>query len=86
MIAVLVDSRHIGSSGWVAVRHTQKVRVYGIEGNTGGALVQIHVNNDHKEAMVCSADSVFGLPTHATRIMAKIVKINEESRISVDLE
>ena len=90
MIAVLIDSRKIGSSGWINVRSTQKVRVRGMQ---GGDQVLIHWGSDGipqlysmvDKSLIVNEDTTF-LINGQEVVKAEIVKVSEGSRIYVDLE
>lgn len=81
MIAVLIDSRKVGTSGWINVRSTQKILVQGME--EGDHL--IIYSGDTAEPIVVMEDCEIPL-TGQKNVRAEIVKISETSRISVDLE
>ncbi|MEK0324163.1 MAG: hypothetical protein QQN63_00530 [Nitrosopumilus sp.] len=81
MIAVLIDSRKIGSSGWINVRSTQAIRVRGMQ---GGDQVLIHWGSDGIPLEVLD-DGEFPV-NDEINVKAEIVKVSEGSRIYVDLE
>jgi hypothetical protein len=81
MIAVLIDSRKVGSSGWINVRSTQKVRVSGMQ---EGDQLLIHWGSDGIPLEVLG-DGEFPV-NGEMNVKAEIVKVSETSRIYVDLE
>ena len=81
MIAVLIDSRKVGSSGWINVRSTQKVRVQGMQ---EGDQVLVHWGGERTPLEVLG-DGEFPV-NDETNVKAEIVKVSETSRIYVDLE
>jgi len=86
MIAVLIDSIKPGSSGWVAVRHTRKIKVSGA--NHPDDSVVITTDDNGGFGLVGSDKDFieFDIPENVFQVKAEIVKIGEGSRISVDLE
>lgn len=80
MIAVLIDSRRVGSSGWINVRSTQKILVRGML--PGDELV---LRGDNNVGIKLFHDTEIAL-NGETMVRAEIVKISEGSRIYVDLE
>ena len=82
MIAVLIDSRNLGSSGWINVRSTQKVLIRGMQ---EGDELDLHWNFPfNSDRMTENGD--MDLFDGATMVKAEIVKVSEGSRIYVDLE
>lgn len=81
MIAVLIDSRKIGASGWINVRSTQLVRVSGMQ---EGDRVKIHFNFPFSPIEL-EEDGELPLNSY-TMVKGEIVKVSETSRIYVDLE
>jgi len=93
MIAVLIDARMPGSSGWVAVRHARKIKVIG----TGlGDEIRIHTDGDGQFYVRFSGDRTkaeqieiphtIDIEEDVSRVRAEILKVGEGSRISIDLE
>lgn len=83
MIAVLVDSRKEGKSGWVAVRHTLQIVVTGL---TGG-LVGIRFDQDEGEhSVLISEDGEFPLPSGTETVQAEILETTDDTKVFVDLE
>lgn len=81
MIAVLIDSRQVGLSGWINVRSTQVIRVRGMQ---EGDHVRIHRNQPFVEIDLVADDDI---PLNGEEMVkGEIVKISSESRIYVDLE
>lgn len=86
MIAVLIDARMPGSSGWVAVRHARKIKAAGM---TDGSLVQVELRGGGYDSEVLQAmneDRSFDIPEGTNSVRAEILKVGEGSRISIDLE
>ena len=86
MIAVLIDARNPGSSGWVAVRHTRKIRIVGMK--VGDQMI-IHTDGqDQFASFGGQTDRIkeIDIEDDVTRVKAEILKIGEGSRISIDLE
>ena len=86
MIAVLIDARMPGSSGWVAVRHARKIKVSGTT-HPDDDYIKIHYrNNGRDEYLALGIDTEIDIPSGVERLRAEILKVGEGSRISIDLE
>ena len=90
MIAVLIDSRKIGSSGWINVRSTQTIRVTGMqEGDEmlihGRGLKDNQLYSMVDKSLIVNEDTTF-LINGQEVVKAEIEKVSEGSRIYVDLE
>lgn len=83
MIAVLIDSRKLGSSGWINVRSSQRVRVSGMQ---EGDDVHIHYNQEVGRVRSRVKEDCEIPLKGEEMVKAEIVKISEGSRIYVDLE
>lgn len=86
MIAVLIDARMPGSSGWVAVRHARKIKVRGMEEDS---CVTMHLDGDgllNGNFRTFYSDTDFPMPDGVERVRGEILKVGEGSRISIDLE
>ena len=81
MIAVLIDSRKVGSSGWINVRSTQRIRVSGMQ---KGDHVRLHSNFPYPPEDILE-NEIRDL-NGQSMVKAEIVKVSEESHIYVDLE
>lgn len=81
MIAVLIDSRKVGSSGWINVRSSLAVRVRGMQ---EGDHIRMHANFPYEPVDIME-DEIFNL-LDQSMVKAEIVKISEGSRIYIDLE
>lgn len=83
MIAVLIDSRKLGSSGWINVRSSQRILVRGMQ---RGDNIYIYYSPDDKR-MFNKVVSDCEISLNGEKMVkAEIVKISEGSRIYVDLE
>jgi hypothetical protein len=84
MIAVLIESRRLGSSAWIAIRHTKTIRVRGME---EGDIVVIHLRGpgDVAGVLCFHRSDEMEIPASYTAIMAEHLEVNGKSRVSVDL-
>jgi hypothetical protein len=84
MIAVLIESRKVGSSSWIAVRHTKKIRLTGLcEGDL--VVIRLKGPDARGEIVVKDNDSVVLIPPGYTAVQAEHIKTNGKNRISIDL-
>jgi len=84
MIAVLVDARKPGSTGWAAVRSTSRIRVKGL----ACGMMEIHFFGNgmaHKPLNILG-DGEFNIPRGATRLRVKLLEVGKGSRVFVDME
>jgi hypothetical protein len=83
MIAVLLEARKPGSSGWVRVRDTQKVRVSGLEG--GHLYMEFRCNGFSIQDLL-DCDCVYDIPSGMVEARAKLERVTDRTNLSVDLE
>lgn len=84
MIAVLIDSRKVGESGWINVRSSQTLRIQGMQ---EGDEVRLHnVVKEGPLPVFEDQEIAIGNGRANTAVKAEIVKISEDSHIYVDLE
>ena len=83
MIAVLIDSRKVGLSGWINVRSSQMILIRGMQ---KGDNVHIHYGQDTGRILSKVVEDCDIELNGETNVKAEIVKISETSRIYVDLE
>lgn len=80
MVAILVDSRQEGKTGWVATRGLDKVKVEGI----AGCAVELHCL-PMEAVLVIDADGEYNLPLDTESVMAKHIETGCDSKVFVDL-
>ena len=83
MIAIVVDAKKPGVTGWAAVRSTRELVVRGLD--DGEILINYSNDNGFDVVDQITANCRVPLPEQATRVKVEIVKV-KESRIFVDLE
>ena len=82
MIAVLVDARRPGSSSWVSTRACDRAQVSGLH---GGEVVLTIEGEDGRTNLRVSKDQIVELHPSVVRVMARVVRVTELSRINIDL-
>lgn len=84
MIAVLVDAKKPGSSGWAAVRSSTKVRVSGLD--CGQLLIEFKGNGSKIPSWNIFEDIFWDLPREAERVRAQLLHVDKGSRVFVNME
>lgn len=84
MIAVLVDAKEPGSTGWTAVRSSRKIKVEGLI--CGHLIIEFDGNGKKIPSWNILEDIDKRLPQGVERVRVKLIEVNKGSRVSVDME
>ena len=84
MIAVLVDAKVPGTSGWAAVRSSTKLRVEGMK--CGQLLIEFKGNGKKIPSWNVFDDILWALPEDVERVRAQLLSVDKGSRVYVNME
>lgn len=84
MIAVLVDAKEPGSTGWTAVRSSRKIKVRGLK--CGHLIIEFEGNGKKVPSWNIFEDISKALPKDVDRVRVQLIEANNGSRVFVDME
>lgn len=80
MVAILVDGRSEGETGWIATRGMGRIKVEGL----AGCQVEVMAYK-HDNSIIVTDDGIYDLPVDTDFVKVKHTKTNKDSRVFVDL-